>query len=148
MTYNSASTYATLQELKNRLTDQGYLNLADRDSDGFVEAADQTKIEEAIESANLIIDGYVQNVINPTDARSQSNGFLRDRCVDIACYYAASLGGRDIPETFIAFRDDSVAMLKQIASNKMQIPGMGYPRNSATGSKTSRVPRSFNSGRL
>jgi len=146
MTYNSASTYATLDNLKDRLTDQGYENIADRNSDGFVEAADQSKVEQAIESANLIIDGYIQNVIEPTEARGQSNGFLRDRCVDIACYYAASLGGRDIPETFVAFRDDAVSMLKQIASGRMQVPGMSYPRNTTTGSKTLRIPRSFNPG--
>jgi phage gp36-like protein len=145
--YNSASTYASLDDLKMRLTDNGYRNLADRDSDGQVTTRDTEIMQEAIENANQIIDGYIQTRVSPDTARGSGNVWLRDRCVDLACYRVASLGGRQIPETFILVNDEAMRMLREVGRGTMQVPRMEYPYNPPTGTRTQRVPRSFNFGR-
>lgn len=147
MAYSSTNTYAVLDDLKMRLTDNGYKNLADRDTDGFVGTRDQNIIEEAIENANQIIDGYLQAHIDPDDARGESNVWLRDRCVDLAAYIACSLGGRTIPETFVAVRDDAMQMLRDVSRGRMHVPRLQYPYNPGAGSQTQRVPRAYNPGR-
>ena len=146
MTYSASSTYATVDDLKNRLTAQGYKNIADRDADGFTEAASVTAIESAIEEANQIIDGYVQSRVDPDTARASGNDWLRDRCKDIAVYKAVTLGGRNAAESVLVAHDEALKMLREVASGRMQIPRMTYDYETAAGSRTQRVPRTFNYG--
>lgn len=145
MTYDSLNTYATTADLQQRTTDQGYINLADRDGDGSVDAGELTDVEQSIESANQVIDAAMQNFMAPDAARTASNDWLRDRCVDIAVYNVATLGGRMAPDAWVVLRDEAVDYLNRVARGTLRVPRLTYPDPAGKATQSTRgVPHAIN----
>ena len=120
--------YCTSTQVQNRLTSAGYGNLADRDDDGTVSAAELAAyVTQAIQQAGDDIDYALVNhqpAYDTAAARGASNSFLRSRAIDIACWYVATNGGRDAPEAIQAGYDKSKDMLDDIQKHGNIVPGL------------------------
>lgn len=145
MSYDSSNTYATLADLQQRTTDHGYINLADRNGDGLVSSNEQSDVEDCIERANQVVDeAMASHYDDPDSARGQSNAWLRDRCLDIAIYYLATLGSREPSEAQQTLYDDAVDKLKAVRLGKLQVPRLTYPEPTGiVTSQTIGIPRSL-----
>lgn len=120
--------YCSSTDIENRLTANGYLNVADRDYGGTVSAAElAANITSAIEWAGSEIDYALVNhrpAYNTDTARSSGNVFLRSRAIDLASWQVVSNGGRDVPDSFQAAYDRAVAMLDAIREDGELVPGL------------------------
>ncbi len=141
MPFSPANTYASLEELKLRVSRHGYKWAADvDDGDGFVPegSPEQNYPEEALEYANTLIDEALvsQNLdITPR----QSNDWCKDRAIDIAAARIFSLGGRNIPAPLQAAFDLALDKLMEVRAGTLRIPGMDYS-NVTTGGRRSGLP--------
>lgn len=141
------SEYCSKDDLRNRLTTNGILWAADRENggDGSISAAESARyLDSSIQYGGNIVDGYICAQVIPGTARGQANQWLRDRCVDVAAYYAAGIGGRDIPSSLKMSYDFTMAELLRIKDGD-QIPGYAYP-GPANAQASTRTPRAGNWG--
>lgn len=117
--------YCTATDVSNRLKAAGYLNVIDDDQDGSADAAEiAAYITPSIARAGKKIDYYLINrnpPYTPSSLRG-TNDWCKDRCVDIAVYYAATNGGRDCPDSFQSAYDDAIEELKAIMEDANVIP--------------------------
>lgn len=120
--------YCSATDVQNRLTANGYLNLADRDDDGVVDPAElAANITAAIEWAGSEIDYALINhqpPYNLDSARASGNLFLRSRAIDFAVWQIATNGGRDVPDAFQSAYDRAVEMLDGIREQGDEVPGL------------------------
>lgn len=135
--------YCTVTDLTNRLTDAGIKWVADRDRNGTVSDAETTAyLTSCIQRGGNMVDGYICRQVNPTSARGTSNTWLRDRCVDIATYYACGIGGRSVKDSIAKVKDEAIAELQRIEDGG-KIPNYPYPApiNAITTSYTPKLAR-------
>lgn len=122
--------YCLLSEVDGWLSQHGYDFALDQDNDGTVETDEQSTYgTAAIVYASNLIDGYIQKQVDPEEARAQavaSHTWLKDRCIDIAVYRMAGIGGRDIPESIQTAFENTIALLEAVRDGE-QIPGYVYP---------------------
>lgn len=123
--------YALLSEIDSWISQNGYDRLLDEDADGTVESDEQTTYgSTALDYASALIDGYIQGQVDPAEARTataaSSASWLKDRCIDIAVWRIAGMGGRDIPESIQIAFDNTIKLLEGIKEGD-QIPGYVYP---------------------
>lgn len=117
--------YCTATDVQNRLTIVGYLNVADRDDSGTVEAGELTaNITSGIEYASGVVDSYIQGRVNLESARNSGNKWLRDRAIDIAAYRVVSNGGRDEIEAFENDYKQTLEWLERVRDDGDGIPGL------------------------
>jgi hypothetical protein len=79
---------------------------------------------------------------DPDTARQSDNDWLRDRCIDIALYFLATLGSREPSDAQENAYTDARAELEQVRLDKLKVPRLTIP--DATGDInrfTSGVPR-------
>ena len=92
--------YCTPEDVRNRLTANGYLNVSDLDGDGLVDTDEiAASITSAIEWAGAEIDYALINHQPPYSlpvARASGNIFLRSRAIDCAAWQVTTHGGRDV----------------------------------------------------
>lgn len=145
MAYSSSNTYAVYDDLKKRLSRPGMLQLIDVDSrDQEASAAEKEYAEDALEWANTTIDSYICDLIDSVTARP-SNEWLRQRCVDIACYRLATLGGRGGNESLRLSYEMALNDLKLVQQGAMKIPGLEVT-SPAVDDRFVGVPRVINAG--
>jgi hypothetical protein len=89
-------------------------------------------IEVAIEYSNSLIDEYIVDLVHPTSrasstfTRPSGNAWLRDRCVDIACYRLATLGGRTASDVLAGDYASAVDRLAKAREQMIRIPNLIY----------------------
>lgn len=140
--------YCSRADVLSRLTTYGYDYAADRDEmDGVSAESEQARyIDSAIAWAGSLLDELVESQIEPASARGQSNSWLRDRAIDLACWRAYTAGGRDAPASMqLSYQSALDAMSRIFDGGK--IPGLVVTR--AYGSPAypiggSRFPRAVN----
>lgn len=120
--------YCSASDVQNRLTSAGYINVADRDNDGTVEADEiAAYVTSAIEWAGSEIDYALINhqpAYSLTVARASGNVFLRSRAIDLAAWQVCTNGGRDVPDSFQAAYDRAIEMLDGIRERGEEVPGL------------------------
>ena len=146
MAYDPANTYATTADVTSRVGDVGWLQLVDLDGDGTEDAAETTAAENEIEAANNILDGHLQQDMDPDTARGSGNDWLRDRCVDVAVYRIATMGGRDASDGIHESKNDAMAMLAEVRRQKMKVPRLDYPGTKDDTRHVRGTPRAINVG--
>lgn len=145
MTYDANYTYATVEQLESKATAAGWLHIADRDGDDTVSTAELDAVKEEVEAANNVIDAALSQWMPLATARGSGNDWLRDRCLHIAMYFAATLGGREAPISVADNYDDALKYLEQVKDGSLRVPGLTYPQ--ADTRRTTRTPRAINPGR-
>jgi hypothetical protein len=139
MPYDANNTYATLTELEQRLTVNGLTWCCDQDDfDTERDAAEAAYAQDALEYANVLADQAIVRIarISPRPA----NDWLKGRVVDIAAYRIATLGGRAAAEPLRLADEEARALLEEVASGAIVVPGLvpnlitanGYPRIAAS----------------
>ena len=122
------SEYCTPEDVRNRLTANGYLNVGDLDGDGLVNADElAASISSAIEGAGAEIDYALINHQPPYPlvvARASGNIFLRTRAVDLAAWLVTTNGGRDVPSSFESAFQRAIEMLEGIRDRGHEVPGL------------------------
>lgn len=120
--------YCTAEDVRNRLTANGYLNVGDLDGDGTVESDEiAASITSAIEWAGAEIDYALINHQPPYSlavARASNNIFLRSRAIDCAAWQVTTNGGRDVPNSFQSAYERAVEMLEGIRERGNEVPGL------------------------
>lgn len=120
--------YCSSTDVSNRLTANGYLNLADRDGGGTVSAGELAAyVTPGIVWAGGRIDYALWNhqpAYDLASARASGNAFLTALAVDLACWWIATNGGRDVPEAFQSAYDTAVEMLDAIREKGEEVPGI------------------------
>lgn len=120
--------YCTPEDVRNRLTANGYLNVGDLDGDGLVNADElAASISSAIEGAGAEIDYALINHQPPYPlavARASGNIFLRTRAVDLAAWLVTTNGGRDVPSSFESAFQRAIEMLEGIRDRGHEVPGL------------------------
>lgn len=127
-------TYATVADVEARLSAYGVTNLADLiDPDGTRDSQELGLVEVAIEYANSVIDEHIVDLlhnsahrIQTTFTRPSGNAWLRDRCVDIACYRIATLGGRSPSDVLRFDYDSALDRLAKARNQQIRIPHLQY----------------------
>lgn len=125
MAFDSANTYASVDDLKLRLSRRGYTWAGDvDDADGFIDAssAEATYAEEALDYANGLIDEALTPHADITPR--PANGWLKDRCVDIAAARYFSLGGRKVPKPLADDAQDARDRLVEVREGLVKVPGL------------------------
>lgn len=145
MAYNASSTYATVEQLEAFVTAGGWLHIADRDGDGTVSTAELDAMKDVVEASNNIIDAALEPHMSPDAVRAADNDWLRDRCLEIAAYKGAVLGGRDAAPSVADNYDDALRMLNQVNRGEFRVPRLTYPKTETN--RTTRTPRAINPGR-
>lgn len=123
MPYDASNTYATLTQLEQRLTVYGLTWCCDQDDfDSERDAAESAYATDALEYANALADAAIQGIarISPRP----SNNWLSGRVVDIAAYRIATLGGRSAAEPLRLEYEGALALLDQVRSGAMTVPGL------------------------
>lgn len=120
--------YCTTEDVRNRLTANGYINVGDLDGDGAVSGAEvAASITSAIEWAGAEIDYALINHQPPYSlavARASGNIFLRSRAIDCASWQITTNGGRDVPGSFQQAYERAVEMLEGIREQGNEVPGL------------------------
>lgn len=127
-------TYATVADVEARLSAYGVTNLADLiDPDGTRDSQELGLVEVAIEYANSVIDEHIVDLLHNSAHRVQStftrpsgNAWLRDRCVDIACYRIATLGGRSPSDVLRLDYESALDRLAKARNQQIRIPHLQY----------------------
>jgi phage gp36-like protein len=126
-------TYATVADVEARLTAYGVTLAADvEEYDGTRGSDELQMIEVAIEYSNSLIDEYIVDLVHPTSrasstfTRPSGNAWLRDRCVDIACYRLATLGGRTASDVLAGDYASAVDRLAKAREQMIRIPNLIY----------------------
>ncbi len=123
-----ATEYCTDGDVRNRLTDNGRMWVADRDQNGAVSAAEQAQnISEAIVWAGTKIDAAIVNRVNSVTARASGNLYLRHLCKDLAVWYALTPGGRETPSDSVMLAFKMALMELERLAGGGDIPGYVYP---------------------
>jgi len=122
--------YALLSELDSWISQSGYDFLLDEDADGTVESDEQSTYgSTSLDYASNLIDGYICEQVDINAARAQvaaaTSHWLKDRCIDIAVWRIAGIGGRDIPDAIQQAYDNTIVMLEGVKGGN-QIPGYNY----------------------
>jgi len=125
MSYSASNTYATVEQLRKRLSTDGMTWAQDVDApDTYADTAESQYGEEAIEYANSLCDEALAPwvTVNPRPA----NDWVKDRCVDIAAWRLVTLGGREpTPPLQLAY-DNAIDKLEQAREGTLTIPGLNY----------------------
>jgi len=134
MPYDATNTYATVDNLKGRVTRYGYVWAGDvDDADGFVAASspEAAYAEDALEWANLKVDeALAPHVdISPRPA----NGWCREKVIDLAAARYFSIGGRNVPKSFADAAAAAMEDLDAVRENVLRVPGLDYSRLSVDG---------------
>jgi hypothetical protein len=120
--------YCTPEDVRHRLTANGYLNVGDLDGDGLVDGDEvAASITSAIEWAGAEIDYALINHRPPYSlevARASGNIFLRSRAIDCAAWQVTTNGGRDVPTSFQSAYERAVEMLEAIRERGNEVPGL------------------------
>ena len=127
-------TYATVADVEARLTVYGVTLAADVDEYDGTRGSDELQmIEVAIEYANSLIDEHIVDLLHPISNRSNATftrpsgvSWLRDRCVDIACYRLATLGGRTASDVLAGDYASALERLKKAREQTIRIPNLIY----------------------
>jgi phage gp36-like protein len=127
-------TYATVADVEARLTAYGVTFAADVDTyNGTRGSTETTLIEVAIEYSNCLIDEYIIDLVHPTSHRATATftrptgiAWLRDRCVDIACYRLATLGGRSASDVLAGDYASAIDRLAKAREQIIRIPHLVY----------------------
>ena len=127
-------TYATVADVEARLTVYGVTLAADVDEyDGNRDSSELQMIEVAIEYANSLIDEHIVDLLHPISNRANTTftrpsgvSWLRDRCVDIACYRLATLGGRTASDVLAGDYASALERLKKAREQTIRIPNLIY----------------------
>lgn len=136
--------YCSIQNIKDRLTEAGYKYVGARNGNGTVTTAEQLSyIQSGISYAGNLIDEAVHAFIIPASARGSGNQWLQDRAVDIAIWYATSIGGRKPPETFVDAYKDALERLEKVKGGD-RVPGLIYPPPPFSRGRSARFPRVVN----
>jgi len=137
--------YITATAVENRLTRLGYKFAVDRDDvDGVADANEVSRyVTPAIKYAGRLIDQAVSPFMEPTDARAASNGWLQDRCLDIACVRVLQLGGRKVPADWKEDKDDAMERLRDVEDQKLRIPDLTYSRPGYGAGQSTRAMRIY-----
>jgi len=129
MPFSPANTYASIEELKLRVSRHGYKWAADvDDGDGFVpeSSPEQNYPEESLEYANTLIDEALVS-LNVSVTPRPANDWCRDRAIDLAVWRLFSLGGRNVPAPFQAAYDMAMDKLMEVRAGTLRIPGLEDP---------------------
>lgn len=139
-----STSYTDRAAITRRLKAQGLLFVADDDLDGEVDEDELVaSIDDAIASTEAIIDAAISPHVEPAHARAAGNRWLMDRATHIACYIAATNGGRDVNEAMKDHYDEAMTMLDQVKSGSTKIPNFIYPPARGR-TPTGRGPRVIN----
>jgi phage gp36-like protein len=117
--------YCEASDVRNRLKASGYSSVVDDDLDDVVSASElAANITSAIAEAGSVMDEYFVNRVTAYDTAvlRAGNTWCKYCCVDIAAWYAASNGGRDVPESLQNAYDSRIARLEKIEAGNI-IPG-------------------------
>lgn len=139
--------YITSTDVQSRLTPIGLAWVADRDSSGTGVTAEEESlyVDPAIAYAGVIVDQHIAGRTSPTRARAAGNQWLKDRCLDLAVFYALETGGAQAPDSFKERADQSLKWLVQHQAGEISIPDYVYEYPIQRGSRQStRGPRVHN----
>ena len=119
------STYCEVQDVRDRVSDQGVLYVGDDDGDGSLESADDALIQAAIDAASSDIDMYLAGVF--ADPRTLvGNEWLSVCCVDLATARCVQRKRREL-KVFADVAEKKRELLADVAARKLRIPGVIYP---------------------
>lgn len=124
--------YCTLADIENELTETALIQLTDDDDAGEV---DEDKIDQAIETADAVINAYCAKY-NPPFATVPV--LVKTLSVDIAIYNLYSRRVEEYPEVRQKNYDNAISLLKSIANGTaaLDIPtgvtDAGGPENTKT----------------
>lgn len=135
------SEYVSEATVKKRATKNGWRFITDRNRDGATDATEQGEIDSAIEWAGTLLDELVAPFIQPSDARGQSNTWLRDRALDLAVYRLFTNGGDDAPAAIERGYADALAAMQRIRGG-VAIPGL-TSQHPPYSDRTGKIPRAF-----
>lgn len=122
--YSSSNTYANVAAVEARLTAYSVTWAGDRDTvDGSRGATELGWIEAGIEWANGVIDAAIVKLVNSIESRPQ-NGWLHDRCVDLAAYRVMTIGGVDATQVLLDDYTRALEWLEAVAAGAMTVPGL------------------------
>lgn len=125
MSYSATNTYATVEQVRLRLTSHGSIYATDKDhGDGVQDAPELAYLEQAIEYANGLIDESLTPWIDITPR--PANAWLSDRCVDIACYRVQTLGGTEADKPMLDDYDAALDKLEDVRLGTLKVPGLDY----------------------
>jgi len=123
--------YCTLEDIKKAISEKNLIELTDDQGGG---AIDTEKVQDAIEYAEQLINGYLRGRYPiPLEPVPE---LIRRLAVDIAVYQLYSRRFElDMPESMIQRRKETIKLLELIQAGKIQIgvetsdsPGQGYYR--------------------
>ncbi len=108
--------YCTYEDLETRLGAEDLAALADYDGDG---AADQAVVQQAVESAEAIIDSYlgIRFAVPVLDEEGRAPAVLKTRAVNLAVYFLR-LARDSVTEDARAQHEADVEWLRLVASGK------------------------------
>lgn len=127
--------YCTLDDLKKAIPEENLIQLTDDTGLGVI---DNEKIDDAIDYAQQLIDGYLRGRYTvPLDPVPQ---LIRRFAVDMAVFHLYSRRFElDMPQTMIERRKEIIRLLEQIQQGKVllgmetpQSPGQGYYKTNKT----------------
>jgi len=127
-------TYATVADVEARLTAYGVTLAANVDEYDGTRGTDELQmIKVAIDYSNSLIDEYIVDLVHPTSHRATATftrptgiAWLRDRCVDIACYRLATLGGRSASDVLVGDYASAIDRLAKAREQIIRIPHLVY----------------------
>lgn len=122
-------SYCTYEDIETRLGAEDLAALADYDGDGD---ADQTVVEQAIHSAQALIDSYlgVRFSVPVTTPGGDCPDMLRTRAVNLSVYFLR-LGRDSVTEDVRAQYEDDIAWLQEVVAGSVSLGVEPTPDESA-----------------
>lgn len=109
--------YCALADIKNALPESDIIQLTDDANTG---AVDQTKVDDAIDYADQLIDGYLR--AKYTLPLSTVPGLLKSTAVDLAIFHLYSRKpDMPMPDTILLKYKNSVKLLDQIQKGALTL---------------------------
>lgn len=135
MSYDASNTYATVEQVRLRLTSHGSIHATDKDfGDGVQDAPELAYLERAIEYANALIDEALTPHVEITPR--PANEWLTDRCVDIACHRVQTLGGTEPDKVIQDGYDLALDKLEDVRLGTLKVPGLDYTEITSSGRRS------------
>lgn len=144
MAFSATNTYASLTDIRQRITRTGAVWAGDVDTyDGQLDASELAYLEQSVEWANTLIDAAICNIADI--APRPANSFLNSLCIDLAVYRFYTLGGREAGESFKEDYRLARETLELIRQGSMTVPGLDLGTETAdTGRVNDRMPEAVN----